>query len=236
MITIRKSEERGHVDLGWINSYYTFSFGSYSDPAHDNFRALRVLNQDRIAPGKGFGAHGHRDMEIFTYVMEGGLAHRDSMGEKHVLRPNMIQAMSAGNGVIHSEFNASPTEPVHLLQVWIMPAVEDVAPRYRQFAYDPSEKRGRLRLLVGPDEDPPEPAAFIHQDARAYASVLAPGQFLEQPMAPGRHAWVQCAQGNITVNELALKEGDGAAVSEERALTISGAGPAGGELLFIDLA
>lgn len=194
------------------------------------------MNQDCIAPGKGFGAHGHRDMEIFTYVMEGGLAHRDSMGEKHVLRPNMIQAMSAGNGVIHSEFNASQTEPVHLLQVWITPVVEDVAPRYQQFGYDPSEKQGRLRLLVGPEENPPEPAAFIHQDARAYASVLGPGQSLEQPIARGRHAWVQCARGNITVNELVLKEGDGAAASEERAVTISGAGPAGGELLFIDLA
>ena len=142
----------------------------------------------------------------------------------------------AGNGVIHSEFNASQTEPVHLLQVWITPAVEDVAPRYQQFGYDPSEKQGRLRLLVGLKENPPEPAAFIHQDARAYASVLGPGQSLERPIARGRHAWVQCARGNITVNELVLKEGDLAAVSEERAVTISGAGPAGGERLFIDLA
>ena len=236
MITIRKSEDRGHVDNGWLNSFQSFSFGSYYDPAHNNFRALRVLNEDRIAPGKGFGAHGHRDMEIFTYVMEGGLAHRDSMGERHVLKPNMIQAMSAGNGVIHSEFNASQTEPVHLLQVWITPAVEDVPPRYRQFAYDASEMRGRLRLLVGPDENPPEPAAFIHQDARAYASILEPGQALERPIPRGRHAWVQCAQGNIAVNGHPLKEGDGAALSEERALTISGAGPEGGELLFIDLA
>jgi quercetin 2,3-dioxygenase len=236
MITIRKSQERGHFDHGWIDSYHSFSFGNYSDPAHMNFRALRVLNDDRVAPGKGFGAHGHRDMEIFTYVMEGGLAHNDSMGERHVLKPNMIQAMSAGNGVIHSEFNASQTEPVHLLQVWITPASEDVPPRYQQFAYDPEEKRGRLRLLVGPDLNPPEPAAFIHQDARAYASVLAPGKTIEQPIARGRYAWVHCAQGNIVLNGQALAAGDAAAVAEERALQIAGDGATGGEFLLLDLA
>jgi len=236
MITIRRSEERGHFDRGWLNTYHTFSFGNYSDQAHAGFRALHVLNDDTIAPGRGFGAHGHRDMEIFTYVMEGGLAHNDSTGERHVLKPNEIQAMSAGTGVIHSEFNASQTEPVHLLQIWILPAAEDVPPRYQQFAYDPSEKQGRLRLLVGPDPDPPEPAAFIHQDARAYASVLAPGKTLEQPIVPGRHAWVHCANGNITLNGHALKGGDGAAVSGERALMLAGCGPSGGELLLIDLA
>lgn len=236
MITIRRSLERGHVDNGWLNSYQTFSFGSYSDPAHTNFRALRVLNEDRIAPGRGFGAHGHRDMEIFTYVMEGGLAHKDSTGENHVLRPNMIQAMSAGTGVIHSEFNASPSEEVHLLQIWITPASEDVAPRYQQFAYDPSEKRDRLRLLVGPDEHPSEPAAFIHQDARAYASVLAPGRALEYPVAKGRHAYVQCAQGSINVNGHQLQTGDGAALSGEAAVMLSGGAASGGELVLIDLA
>jgi redox-sensitive bicupin YhaK (pirin superfamily) len=236
MITIRASQDRGHFDHGWLNTHHTFSFGAYSDPAHMGFRALRVINDDRVAAGRGFGAHGHRDMEIFTYVLEGGLAHDDSTGEHHVLRPNEIQAMSAGSGVIHSEFNASKTEPCHLLQIWILPAVEDVPPRYQQFAYDPSEKQGRLRLLVGPDKNPPEPAAFIYQDARAYASVLAPGKTIEQPVAAGRHAWVQCAQGNITLNGHSLKEGDGAAVSEERALMIAGDGPKGGELILIDLA
>jgi redox-sensitive bicupin YhaK (pirin superfamily) len=236
MITIRRSEERGHFDRGWINTYHTFSFGSYSDEAHSGFRALRVLNDDRIAPGRGFGAHGHRDMEIFTYVLEGGLAHNDSTGERHVLRPNEIQAMSAGTGVIHSEFNASQTEPVHLLQIWISPAAEDVAPRYQQFSYDPSEKQDRLRLLVGPDQNPPEPAALIHQDAWAYASVLAPGKTLEQPIAPGRHAWVHCAMGNIMVNGHSLKEGDAVAVSGERAVMLAGCVPSGGELLLIDLA
>ena len=236
MITIRKSQDRGHFDYGWIDTHPTFSFGKYSDPAHMGFRSLRVLNEDRIAPGRGFGAHGHRDMEIFTYVLEGGLAHNDSTGARHVLEPNMIQAMSAGTGVIHSEFNASATEPVHLLQIWILPAAEDFEPRYQQFAYDPSEKQGRLRLLVGPDEHPPEPAAFIHQDARAYASVLAPGKTLEQPIAPGRHAWVQCAQGNIKLNGFSLVGGDGAAISDEAGLTIEGDGPSGGEFLLIDLA
>ena len=236
MITLRKSQERGHLDHGWLNTYHTFSFGAYQDPAHMGFRALRVLNQDRVAPGKGFGAHGHRDMEIFTYVLEGGLAHNDSTGEQHVLRPNEIQAMSAGSGVIHSEFNASQSERVHLLQIWILPAVEDVPPRYQQFAYDPAEKQNRLRLLVGPDKNPAEPAAFIYQDARAYACVLAPGKSLEHPIAAGRHAWVHLATGDITLNGNALTGGDGASASEERALMIEGAGAAGGEFILIDLA
>jgi redox-sensitive bicupin YhaK (pirin superfamily) len=236
MIVLRRAEDRGHSDHGWLNTYHTFSFASYSDPAHMGFRALRVLNDDRVAPGRGFGAHGHRDMEIFTYVLEGGLAHNDSTGEHQVLKPNEIQAMSAGTGVIHSEFNVSKTDPVHLLQIWIIPAMEDVPPAYQQFAYDPSEKQNRLRLLVGPDRNPPEPAAFIHQDARAYASVLDPGKTLEQPVAPERHAWVHCAQGNIMLNGQKLKEGDGAAISHERVLQIQGGGAKGGELLLIDLA
>lgn len=236
MITIRKAEDRGHFDHGWLYTFHTFSFGGYNDPAHMGFRALRVINDDIVAPGRGFGAHGHRDMEIFTYVMEGGLAHNDSTGEQHVLRPNEIQAMSAGNGVIHSEFNASKTERVHLLQIWILPAVDDVEPRYEQFSYEASEKKNRLRLLVGPDKHPSERAAFIHQDARAYASVLEKGKTIEQPVAAGRHAWVQVAQGGIVLNGLALKEGDGAAVSEERALQIEGAAEKGGEFLLIDLA
>src|SRR5215212_4787015 len=142
MLTLRKAEERGFSDLGWLKSYHTFSFGGYSDPNHMGFRALRVLNDDRVAAGKGFGAHGHRDMEILTYVLEGKLAHKDSMGEEHTLGPNEVQAMSAGSGVIHSEFNASPTEVTHLLQIWIEPASPDVDPSYQQFAYPPDEKRG----------------------------------------------------------------------------------------------
>jgi hypothetical protein len=174
-------------------------------------------------------------MEIFTYVMEGGLAHNDSTGERHVLRPNEIQAMSAGNGVIHSEFNASPSDLVHLLQIWILPAKEDVPPRYQQFSYDPSEKHNRLRLLVGPDENPPEPAAFIYQDARAYASVLDSGKTLEQPVANGRYAWVQVAKGSVDLNGQLLQTGDGAAVSDERVLEIAAQGPSAAEFILIDL-
>jgi quercetin 2,3-dioxygenase len=236
MITLRPADERGHADHGWLNSYHTFSFANYYDPKHMGFRSLRVLNDDRVAPGKGFGAHGHRDMEIISYVMEGSLAHKDSMGKQEVLEPNMVQAMSAGTGVIHSEFNPSPKEPAHFLQIWIEPAEADIEPSYQQFAFDPAEKKGRLRLMAGPDKKTDVPAAFIHQDARMYASVLGAGEKLEQPIAKGRHAWVHCAQGNITLNGHALKEGDGAALSEESSLQIAGAGPHGGEFLVFDLA
>jgi len=236
MITLRPADERGHADHGWLNSYHTFSFANYYDPKHMGFRSLRVLNDDRVAPGKGFGAHGHRDMEIISYVMEGSLAHKDSMGQQEVLEPNMVQAMSAGTGVIHSEFNPSPKEPVHFLQIWIEPAEADIEPSYQQFAFDPAEKKGRLRLMAGPDKKTADPAAFIHQDARMYASVLGAGEKLEQPIAKGRHAWVHCAQGNITLNGHALNEGDGAAISDESSLQIAGAGPNGGEFLVFDLA
>ena len=236
MITLRPAEERGHADHGWLNSHHTFSFANYYDPKHMGFRALRVLNDDRVAPGKGFGAHGHRDMEILSYVLEGKLAHKDSMGQQEVLLPNMVQAMSAGTGVVHSEFNGSSSEPVHFFQIWIEPAVQDVKPAYQQFGYAPEEKRGRLRLIAGPDKNPGEAAAFIHQDARMYACVLAPGESIEQPIVKGRHAWVHCAQGHITLNGHPMKDGDGAAVSDESALTISGAGAQGGEFLLFDLA
>jgi redox-sensitive bicupin YhaK (pirin superfamily) len=236
MITLRRSEERGHADHGWLNTYHTFSFASYFDPKHVGFRSLRVLNDDRVAAGKGFGAHGHRDMEIISYVLEGKLAHKDSMGEEHVLEPNMIQSMSAGTGVIHSEFNGSPKESVHFLQIWIVPLVENVEPAYEQFNYDPQEKLGRLRLIAGPDRKTGEPSAFIHADARMYGCVLNMGKPLEIPIAKGRHAWIHCASGNVTLNGHALKEGDGAAVSEEAALQLTGAGAAGGEFLYFDLA
>src|SRR3954453_22414419 len=160
MITIRRSEDRGHADHGWLNTYHTFSFANYFDPEHMGFRTLRVLNDDRVAPGRGFGAHGHRDMEIISYVLEGSLAHKDSTGEQQVLEPNMIQAMSAGTGVVHSESNPSRTEPVHFLQIWIEPAVQDAEPSYQQFAYNPVEKHGRLRLIAGPaSQNGGEPAA-----------------------------------------------------------------------------
>src|ERR1044071_7718301 len=174
MLTLRRAEDRGHTDLGWLNSQHTFSFGGYSDPKHMGFRSLRVINDDRVAAGKGFGAHGHRGMGILAYVVDGRLAHKDSMGEAHVLGPNEVQAMSAGNGVIHSENNASETEPTHFLQIWIMPAEQRIAPSYQQFAYDPAEKRGRLRLMAGPDAG--GGAERIHPDAGMYASGVAGGE------------------------------------------------------------
>jgi redox-sensitive bicupin YhaK (pirin superfamily) len=200
------------------------------------FRALRVINDDRVAAGKGFGAHGHRDMEILSYVVDGRLAHKDSMGEAHELGPNEVQAMSAGSGVIHSEYNASDTSPTHFLQIWIVPEKTDIEPSYQQFAYDPAEKRGKLRLMAGPDAQAAPPAARIHQDARMYATVLAPGERVTSTLAPGRHAWVQCVQGEADVNGLAIATGDGVAVSDEGAVVLQGAGASGAELLLFDLA
>jgi quercetin 2,3-dioxygenase len=235
MITLRRSEERGHADHGWLNTYHTFSFANYFDADHMGFRTLRVLNDDRVVPGRGFGPHGHRDMEILSYVLEGTLTHKDSTGELQVMGPNMVQAMSAGTGVIHSEANGSKTDPVHFLQIWIEPSVADVQPSYEQFAYDPEEKKGRLRLIAGPQKNGAERAAIIHQNAWIYASVLAPGQAVEQPLASGRHAWLHVAQGNITLNGQPLKEGDGAAISAEKKLKLAGAAPQGGEFLLFDL-
>lgn len=236
MLTLRKAAERGKSDLGWLTSYHTFSFGGYSDPNHMGFRALRVLNDDRVAAGKGFGAHGHRDMEILSYVLEGKLAHKDSMGEEHLLGPNEVQAMSAGSGVIHSEFNGSETEATHFFQIWIVPEARGIKPSYQQFAYDPKEKHGRLRLIAGPEKQTNPPSAYINQDARMYAAVLGNGETITHAIPKGRHAWVQGAGGAIEVNGLAMKEGDGLAVSDEASLTIRGSGDAGGELLLFDLA
>src|SRR5262245_39714453 len=211
MLTLRRAEDRGHSDLGWLSSHHTFSFGGYNDPRHMGFRALRVINDDRVAAGKGFGAHGHRDMEILSYVVDGYLAHKDSMGEAHALGPNEVQAMSAGNGVIHSEYNGSDTEPTHFLQIWIMPAERNIPPSYQQFSYDPAEKRGKLRLMAGPGA--PSGAAHINQDARMYATVLAANEQVDLPIASGRYAWIQCVTGDADVNGLAIKAGDGVAVS-----------------------
>src|SRR5437762_14216553 len=209
MIKTRRTDERRHVDRGWLNSYFTFSFADYHDPAHMGFRALRIVNEDRIAPGKGFGPHAHRDMEILTYVLEGKLLHRDSMGEQHVLGPNEIQMMSAGSGVVHSEFNASETEPVHLFQIWILPDAEDLQPSYQQIAFDAAEKRGRLRLLAAPELSGNQPMTIIRQNARLYVAELAAQETVKLGIGARRRAWVQVVRGNIRLNEQSMREADG---------------------------
>jgi hypothetical protein len=234
MIVIRRSDERGHADRGWLQSYFSFSFADYYDPAHMGFRALRVINEDRIAPGKGFGPHAHRDMEILTYVVEGKLRHRDSMGEQQTVGPNEIQVMSAGSGVVHSEFNASETDPVHLFQIWILPAAEDLQPSYQQIAFAPEDKRGRLSLLAAPESNRDPAKTIIRQDARVYVVELAVQQKVRHPLDARRYAWVQVVKGNVSLNGQPLDEGDGAAVSDERELLVIGM-KAGGEVLLFDL-
>jgi redox-sensitive bicupin YhaK (pirin superfamily) len=235
MINLRRANDRGHADRGWLKSHFTFSFADYHDPAHMGFRALRVINDDRIAPGKGFGPHAHRDMEIMTYVLEGKLLHRDSMGEQHVLGPNEIQMMSAGTGVVHSEYNASETEPVHGFQIWILPGAEDLEPSYQQIGFAPEEKRGRLRLLAAPEMIGNQAMAVIHQDARIYVAELGANESVQQPLDPKRHAWLQVVRGTIALNGQVLTEGDAAAASGEEKLSFTGGAPAGGEFLLFDL-
>ena len=234
MITIRRSDDRGKADRGWLNSHFTFSFADYHDPAFNGFRVLKVMNEDRIAPGRGFGPHAHRDMEIVTFVLDGRLAHRDSMSGAHTVGPNEIQTMSVGTGVVHSEWNGSETEPCHLMQIWIEPSAEDLEPAYQQVAIPEEAKRGRLCLLAGPAAGDGTPLTTINQNARLYVADLRDGQHVTQALAPGRHAWIQVMRGAVTVNGQPLAEGDGAAVSGERELAVAGAGP-GGEVLLFDL-
>jgi len=242
LITIRKSEDRGHANHGWLDAHHSFSFANYHDPAHMNFRALRVLNDDFIAPGRGFGPHAHRDMEIVTYVLEGGLLHRDSMGEVHVLKPNEVQAMSAGSGIVHSEVNASETERVHSIQIWIEPSAEDLEPSYQQISFEPAEKRGRFRLLAGPEtgsEKVTASSTVIHQDVRIYVTELKSDENVKQAISAGRHAWVQVLRGNISMNGQQLSEGDGASAEAGAAamdLSFTGTGSDSCEILLFDLA
>jgi len=232
MLTIRKSEDRGHADHGWLDSHHTFSFANYHDPAHMGFRSLRVINDDRVAPGRGFGAHAHRDMEILTYVLDGKLAHKDNMGHTEVLGPNEIQKMSAGTGVIHSEFNASESEPVHFLQIWIEPSKTGVKPSYQQFQFDPAEKQGKFRLLASPEGG--DRVASLHQDAKVSVAALAAGEKLSYPLAAGRSAWVHVVEGSVTINGESLATGDAVAVEHETALEF--AADAASEVLVFDLA
>ena len=232
MITIRKSNERGHLDHGWLDTRFTFSFAEYFDPKNVQFRTLRVMNDDRVAGGGGFPTHPHRDMEIVTYVLEGALAHKDSIGNGSTIKPGDVQYMSAGTGVAHSEFNASQTEPVHLYQIWMFPDKDGYKPAYDQKYFSPDEKRGKLRLLVSPDGR--DGSMRMRQDNDLYATILGVGEKVQHELKPERHAYVQVARGSVTLNGKKLEMGDGAAVSEEKKLQLAGVEEA--EVLLFDLA
>jgi len=232
MINVRKSQERGHAQHGWLDSYHTFSFADYYDPAHMGFRALRVINEDRVEGGQGFGKHSHRDMEIISYVLEGGLAHKDSMGTGEVIRPGDVQRMSAGTGVTHSELNASPREPVHFLQIWLTPDQRGITPSYEQKTFSRQDKAGRLRLVASPDGR--DGSVTVHTDARLFAGLFDKGQAAELPLATGRHAWVHLVHGTAKINGTALAAGDAAALSGEDRIQIEGVDAS--ELLVFDLA
>lgn len=231
MIKIRKSEERGHLDYGWLDTYHTFSFDQYYDAAHMHFRSLRVINEDRVAPAKGFPTHSHRDMEIITYILSGELEHRDSMGNGSVIRPGDVQRMTAGTGVAHSEFNPSESESVHLLQIWIMPRARNLPSSYEQKHFTEEERRGNLRLVAS--EDGRDGSVTIQQDAHLYATILEANSSVEHNIADERHAWIQVARGNLNLNGFELKQGDGAAVSNESVMKIDAADQA--EFLLFDL-
>ena len=232
MVEIRRADDRGHANHGWLNTYHTFSFADYYDPEQMGWGALRVINEDYVAPGTGFGMHGHRDMEILTYLLAGALEHKDSMGNGAVIRPGEVQRMSAGRGVLHSEFNPSNEEAVHLLQIWIVPDVRGVSPSYEQKMFAPEEKRGRLLLVAS--HGGRDGSVTIHQDADVYAAVLAPAQRVAHASAPGRHAYLHVARGAATVNGTALGAGDGVKLRDEQRIEITG-GDVEAEVLLFDL-
>src|SRR6201997_5380509 len=231
MIHIRKSDTRGHANLGWLDSRFSFSFAEYFDPKHIHFRTLRVMNDDRIAGGGGFPTHPHRDMETVTYMLDGELAHKDSMGNGSVIKPGDVQYMSAGTGGAHSEFNASDKVPVHMYQIWMFPDKQGYTPTYDQKNFPEAEKRGKLRLVVSPDGR--DGSVKIRQDNELYATVLGPGQSVKHELKPERHAYVQVARGSVTLNGRALEVGDGAEISSEQALELTGVKDA--EVLLFDL-
>ena len=233
MITVRPSSERGHGRHGWLDTYHTFSFSDYYDPKHMGFRSLRVINEDWVQPGYGFPTHPHRDMEIITYVLEGSLEHKDSMGTGSVIRPGEVQKMSAGTGVRHSEFNHSKSEPVHLYQIWILPEKEGIQPNYEQKDIPAEEKQGKLRLVASPAGG--SSAVKLYQDAELYTAALNKAESVEYILNDGRYAWVQVARGEVNINGQTLKAGDGAAVAKEEKLQISGSADAS-EVLVFDLA
>ena len=228
MIRVRKSDERGHFDHGWLNTYHTFSFADYHDPDFMGFRDLRVINEDYVASGQGFGTHGHRDMEIVTYVLEGALSHADSMGTGSTIRPGEVQRMSAGTGVRHSEKNGSD-EPVHLLQIWILPERHGIRPEYEQRAFPVSERDGCLRLVAS--HDGREGSLTIHQDVDLYTTTLRDGASVSFEFRPDRYGWVQVTRGSVSLNGKSLEAGDGAAIETESHITVAG----DGEVLLFDL-
>ena len=231
MIDLRRSHERGHANHGWLQSLHSFSFADYHDPAHMGFGPLRVINEDRVAPGSGFGTHGHRDMEIISYVLDGELAHRDSMGNGSVIRPGDVQRMSAGSGVRHSEYNHAADRTTHFLQIWIEPNVTGIAPSYEEKRFADADKQGRLLLVASPDGA--DGSVRIHQDARLYVSRLAPGQSLQATLAPGRLGYLHLIRGAVSVNGERLDGGDAAKFRDESRIAIGGEADA--ELLFFDL-
>jgi len=231
VIAVRPAAERGHADHGWLDTRHTFSFASYHDPRHMGFRSLRVINEDRVQPAEGFGTHAHRDMEILTWVLEGALEHKDSMGNGSVIRPGDLQRMSAGTGVTHSEFNPSREAAVHFLQIWLLPRERGLPPGYEQKHFTQAARRGRLRLIAAGDGR--EGAVTIHQDADVWTALLQPGESVRHALALGRYAWLHVARGAVSLNGSTLGAGDGAAVSDETALEITGAARA--EVLLFDL-
>ncbi|MEW4453218.1 pirin family protein [Bremerella sp. JC817] len=232
MIQVRKAADRGHANHGWLDTYHTFSFASYQDRKHVHFRSLRVMNEDRVAPGEGFGTHPHNDMEIVTYVLEGALEHKDSMGNGEVLRPGEFQRMSAGTGITHSEFNPSSDEPVHLYQIWLFPDQKGLTPSYEQKRFPDEELQNKLRVVASPDAE--QGALAIHQDAKIFLSKLDAGSSVEYPITESRHAWLQVLRGNVTLNGQPLDTSDGAAVSDETVLKIEAGDSA--EIMLFDLA
>lgn len=231
MITVRRADERGHANHGWLDSHHTFSFASYHDPKQMGFRDLRVINEDRVAPRQGFGTHGHRDMEIITYVLSGEIEHRDSMGTYGVLRPGEVQRMSAGTGVLHSEMNPG-SDPLHLLQIWVLPGKEGIAPSYEQKAFSEEEQTGKFRLVVAPQGE--GGALDVNSDVKLYSTLLPAGTTVTQPLPPERHGWLQLARGSGTLNGVELSAGDGVAISGETELKLTAKEPI--EALLFDLA
>ena len=231
MFAMRRAQERGHANHGWLNSYHTFSFGDYYDPQHMGFSNLRVINDDTVSPSGGFGTHGHRDMEIISYVLDGALEHKDSMGNGSVIRPGDVQRMSAGTGVTHSEFNASESEPVHFLQMWVLPEKDGLKPSYEQKTFSEEEKRGRLRLIGS--RDGRDGSVTIHQNVDLYATLLGEGDSVSHELAKGRKGWIQVARGSVVLNDKQLYPGDGVAIEGPTAITLTSSSEA--EVLLFDM-